>query len=188
MASPIQSLALAQENRLLQVQSLQAQPRPHSTTEAPMRRLLLAAVLVTACSKAETPAVDTTAMTPPPPAAPAKLTAADVAATWHGESKPEGKDSVVARWTIVRSTDSTGKLVYDGSRDSVAFTTKFDADSMIATSVAYTNPRTPKGPKVMFRSTGWLKDGKLSGKSVTLLASKPDSVLGRGTWEATKVP
>ncbi len=154
-----------------------------------MRKLLLAAVLVTACSKAETPAVDTTAKTtPPPPAAPARLTAADVGGTWHGESKADGKDSVVAKWTSVRGTDSTGKLVYDGSKDTVRFTTTYDADSMIATSAAYTNPRTPKGPKVMFRSTGWLKDGKLSGKSATLLASKPDSVVARGTWEATKVP
>jgi hypothetical protein len=153
-----------------------------------MRKLLLAAVLLTACSKAETPAVDTTATTPPPPAAPAKLTAADVAGTWHGESKIDGKDSVVAKWTSVPTTDSTGKFIYEGSKDSITFSTTFDADSMIATSVAYTNPRTPKGPKVTFRSTGWLKDGKLSGKSVTLLASKPDSVLARGTWEATKAP
>jgi len=153
-----------------------------------MRKLLLAVVVLTACSKAEKPA-DTVATTPPPPpAAPAKLTAADVAGTWHGESKAEGKDSVVAKWTIVRSTDSTGKLVYDGSKDSVAFSTKFDADSTIATSAAYTSPRMPKGPKVVFVSTGWLKDGKLSGKTVTHLASKPDSVVARSTWEATKVP
>ncbi|MDB4888624.1 MAG: hypothetical protein JWL61_479 [Gemmatimonadetes bacterium] len=154
-----------------------------------MRKLLLAAVLITACSKAKTPAVDTTATTtPPPPAAPAKLTAADFAGTWHGESKADGKDSVVAKWTTIRVTDNTGKFVYDGSKDTVKFTTTYDADSMIASSAAYTNPRTPKGPKVMFKSIGWLKGGKLTGKSVTLLASKPDSVLGRGTWEATKAP
>jgi hypothetical protein len=153
-----------------------------------MRKLLLAAVLLTACSKAKTPAVDTTAKTaPPPPAAPAKLTAADIAGTWHGETKVDGKDSVVAKWTSIRVTDTTGKFVYDGSKDTVKFTTTYEADSMIATSAAYTNPRTPK-VKVMFRSIGWLKGGKLTGKSATLLASKPDSVLGRGTWEATKAP
>lgn len=154
-----------------------------------MRTLLLAAaILVAGCAKADTPAIDTTAVAPPPPAAPAKLTAADVAGTWHGESKADGKDSVVAKWTIVRSTDSTGKLIYEGSKDSVAFSTTYDADSMIATSVAYANPRTPRGPRVTFRSVGWLKDGKLAGTSATLLASKPDSVLGRGTWEATRAP
>lgn len=154
-----------------------------------MRKLLLAAVLITACSKAETPAADTTAATtPPPPAAPAKLTAAEVAGTWNGVSKAEGKDSVTSKWTTVRTTDTTGKLVFAGSKDSVAFTTKFDADSMIATSAAYTSPRTPKAPKVVFVSIGWLKDGKLSGKSITHLAAKPDSVVARGTWEATKVP
>jgi hypothetical protein len=153
-----------------------------------MRKLLMVAVLLTACSKAETPAVDTTATTPPPPAAPANLTAAAVAGTWHGESKADGKDSVVAKWTSVPTSDSTGKFVYEGSKDSITFSTKFDADSMISTSAAYASPRMPKGPKVMFRSVGWLKDGKLSGKSATLLASKPDSVLMRNTWEATKAP
>jgi hypothetical protein len=153
-----------------------------------MRKLLLAAVLLTACSKAKTPAVDTTTPAPPPPAAPAKLTAADVMGTWHGESKADGKDSVVAKWTTVSTSDSTGKFTYEGSKASIAMSTKFDADSMISTSAAYTSPRMPKGPKVTFRSVGWLKAGKLSGKSATLLASKPDSVLGRGTWEATKAP
>lgn len=153
-----------------------------------MRKLLITAVLLASCAKAETPAVDTTAAVAPPPAAPAMLTAAEVGGTWNGQSKAEGKDSVVAKWTTVRSTDSTGKFIYEGSKDSVAFKTTYDADSMIATSVAYSSPRTPKGPKVTFRSIGRLKDGKLSGTSVTLLASKPDSVVARGTWEATKAP
>jgi hypothetical protein len=154
-----------------------------------MRKLLVVAVLVAACSKAKTPAPDTTATTPPPAAAaPAKLTAADVGGTWHGESKAVGKDSVTSRWVSVRNTDSTGKLIFAGAKDSIAFTTKYDADSMISTSVAYVGPHTPKGPKVVFRSTGWLKGGKLSGTSVTLLAAKPDSVVARGTWEATKAP
>jgi len=66
---------------------------------------------------------------------------------------------------------------------------RLDADSMIATSVPYTDPTLPKGsPKVMFKAVGRLRDGKLAGTSTLMVAAKPDSVLGRATWEATRAP
>jgi hypothetical protein len=33
-----------------------------------------------------------------------------------------------------------------------------------------------------------MKEGKLVGTATLMLASKPDSVLGKSTWEATKAP
>ena len=73
----------------------------------------------------------------------------------------------------MRSTDSTGKIISEGRTDSVAYTIRYDADSMIATSVAYTDPTLPKGtPQVMFRSVGRLKEGKLVGTSA-LMVSPP---------------
>lgn len=156
-----------------------------------MRKLLLVTAVLAACSKAEAPKADTTtAMAPaaaPAPPAPAKLTAADLAGTWNGESKPEGKDSVVSTWTVVSVTDSTGTLTYTGSKTKVPYSMKFDGDSMMATSEPYIEPKTT-GPKQVFHAFGWLKDGKLSGHSTATLASKPDSVLGRVTWTATKAP
>jgi len=94
----------------------------------------------------------------------------------------------LSRWTSVHVTDSTGKLVLQGAKDSIPYKATYDADSMIAVSSPYTNPASPKGPKVTFRSVGRLKDGKLSGTVVTMLAAKPDSVVSRAKWEATKAP
>ena len=58
-----------------------------------MRKFLLLAVTVVACSKAETPPPDSTAAMAPAPA-PAILTAADVAGTWNGVGMLETGDSV----------------------------------------------------------------------------------------------
>ena len=154
-----------------------------------MRKVFLLTLAVVACSKAETPATDTAATAAvPTPAAPAALTPADMRGTWNGTSKREGSDSTTT-FTVVSTSDSTGKIVFGTSKDSVPFTTKYDADSSIVTSAAYKDPTMPKNaPKVMFRSIGRLKDGKLVGTANLMLATKPDSVVGKSTWEATKAP
>jgi len=153
-----------------------------------MRKVFLLAVLVAACAKKETPAADTAAAVTPPPAAPAAMTPADLRGTWNGTSKREGSDSA-STFTVVSTSDSTGKFMPAGSKDSVSFTTKYDADSSISTSAPYTDPTMgKKAPKVMFRSVAHLKDGKLVGTANLMLASKPDSVIGKSTWEATKAP
>ena len=154
-----------------------------------MRKTLLAVAFLVACSKAETPKADTTAAAPPPPPpAPAPLKAADISGTWNGESKQEGKDSVT-KWSTTNVTDSTGKLTFADKKGSVEYSMKFDADSFIATSKAYDDPSLPKGaPKVTFVSVGRVKNGAMSGTAALHLASKPDSVLGKVTWTATKAP
>ena len=153
------------------------------------KSMLLAAFVVVACSKEEAPATDSAAIAAPPPAAPAALTAADVAGTWKGTITPVAPDTGVTRFTAVTVNDSTGKFIADGAKDSVTYNLRYDADSVIATSVAYTDPSLPKGtPNVVFKSIGRLRDGKLVGTSSLVLASKPDSVLARSTWEATRAP
>jgi type IV secretory pathway VirB10-like protein len=162
------------------------------TLEASMRKVfLLAAIVVVGCAKKETPAADTAAAAPapaPPPPAPAALTAADIKGTWNGEAKREG-DTTTTKWTVTSTSDSTGKIMFAANKQSVDFTTKLDADSMVATSKPYNDPSLPKGaPKVTFRSVGHLKDGKLVGTATLMLAAKPDSVLGKSNWQATKAP
>jgi hypothetical protein len=152
-----------------------------------MRKLMVLIVALAACSKAETPAADTTAMAPAM-AAPAALTAADIAGTWKGVNMGETSDSVTGRWTAMSASDTSGSVTSEGSTEAIPYTVVFDADSMIATSAAFTNPADAKGPKLMFRSIGRLKDGKLMGTSVNMLASKPDSVVLRERFEATRAP
>lgn len=154
-----------------------------------MRKLFLLALVVVACAKKEQPAADTAAPAPPPPPPPpAALTAADVAGTWNGTSKRDGDTATVA-FTFKSTSDSTGSITFPKTKVTVDFHTKLDADSVVSTSKPYNDPTLPKGaPKVTFRAVGRLKDGKMSGTSAIMLASKPDSVLGHATWEATKAP
>ena len=150
-----------------------------------MRKVLLIAVAVVACSKAETPATDTAAPAPPP--APAALSAADVSGTWKGTSTREGSDSILT-FTIINS-DSAGKVVFPNVKDTVTTLMRFDGDSVIVMSSAYREPGSPKNaPQVTFRSVGRIKDGKLVGVAAISPAAKPDTVVTRVTWEATKAP
>lgn len=150
-----------------------------------MRKAFFLAALVVACAKAETPPSDTaSAMAPPPPR---NLTAADLAGSWNGVSKMEGSDSVTTRWTVTSTSDSTGTIVYQGTTTPVAFTNVIAGDSSVATSSPFVLPGSkPGAPKVIFKSVGRVQDGKFVGRSLVLLASNPDSVVGRRTFEATR--
>ena len=154
-----------------------------------MRKVLLLALLFVACAKKEQPAADTAAPAPPPPPPPPPaLTAADVAGTWNGTSKREG-DTTATAFTVKSTSDSTSTVTFTKTKVTVATSTKLDADSVIATSKAYKDPTLPKGtPNVMFRAVGRIKDGKMVGTTTIMLAAKPDSVLGKANWEATKAP
>ena len=148
-----------------------------------MKKAMLLAAFVFACAKSETPKADSPAVA----AGPAPLTAADVAGTWNGTTMAEASDSVLNRWTVT-GDGMNGKWVAEGSKDTVATTTTYDADSMIVTSAAYKDMLTKGNPMVTFRSVGRLTGGKLVGTAAAMLVSKPDSVINRVRWEATKAP
>ena len=162
--------------------------RPLLLHETHMRKVLLLAAVLCACAPKDASDADSTADSAAGAvAAPAPLTAADVAGTWTGETKMEGSDSVVNHWTSMRVSDTEGKLVSENSADTISYTVVYDADSMIATSKPFTAKDNPKTP-VMFKSVGRLKDGKLVGTTTTMIAAKPDSVVSRARWEATRKP
>ena len=152
-----------------------------------MRKAFLLALAVVACAKTETPPADTPAAATPPPA-PAALSAADLRGTWNGTGRREGSDSVI-NFVTMTTTDSTGKLVIAGSKDTVNTTAKFDGDSVVVTSAVYKDPSVPKNPpNLVFRSVGRLKDGKLVGTAYISPAAKRDTVVSRVNWEATRAP
>ncbi len=157
----------------------------HPADEVSMKNAMLLAALVLACApKADQPASDSAAMA----AGPAPLTAADIAGTWNGISMAETSDSVLARWTMVSANGTDSKGVMQGTTDSVSYTHAFESDSFVVISAPHAVSTLPGNPQVIDRGAGRLTAGKLHGTGTVVLASKPDSILLRYRWEATKSP
>lgn len=150
-----------------------------------MRKLMLLAVLLTACAPREEANPDSMAAAVPP--APAALTPAMISGTWSGVVMDAMSDSVTSRFTTMSTSDSGGQLTFEGAgAPTISYTTTFNADSMVAHSEPYTAPDNPTGPKVVFHSVGRLVGDKLVGTSMQMLADKQDSVVSRSRWEATR--
>lgn len=149
-----------------------------------MKKALLLAAFVFACGPKEESATDTPGLAAGPPA----LTASELAGTWSGVIMPEVGDSVLQRFTVISPTGMDSKTVTEGSTDTVQVTHMIDGDSVVATSAPHTDDMLPGKPTVTFRAVGRMVGGKLVGISSTMLASKPDSVLGRARFELTKNP
>jgi hypothetical protein len=156
--------------------------------------LLIGAASFVACAKKEGGVADSSAAAAaapaPAPAAPAALTAADLVGTWNGQSMAQGSDSVIARWTCVQPATGNESKCVDAAapKDTSVYTYTISGDSVMFTSAAYTPPAPPKSPKVIDHVVGRKAEDKWMGTSVTTLASKPDSVVMRTRWEATKSP
>ncbi len=151
-----------------------------------MRRNLLLACLLCACAPKDAKQSDTVAMAAPPMAAapaPAALTADMMKGTWNGTNMAEMSDSVTGRWVV---TD--GAMVIEGRKDTVRWVTTYDADSMMSVSPAMPASPAKNAPMVVNHGVGRMVDGKLVGTSFVTLAAKPDSVVMRGRWEATRKP
>lgn len=148
-----------------------------------MRIVAAVLLVIAACAPADNQTSDTNADTTPEAAG---LQASDLTGTWTGATFPEGSDSVLARWTASSITGSTGLMVFEGSADTVRSRVTFDADSVIVESDPYVATTLPDRPQVRFRSIGRLRDGRLVGTTVLMLASPSDSVIRRSRFEATR--
>lgn len=156
--------------------------------------LLIGAASFVACAKKEAGVSDSSAAAAaapaPAPAAPAALTATDLVGTWNGQSMAEGSDSVIGRWTCVQPpTGNESKCVDAVSpKDTTVYTYTISGDSVMFTSAPFTPPAPAKSPKLIEHVVGRKAGDKWTGTSVATLASKPDSVVMRMRWEATKSP
>jgi hypothetical protein len=141
-----------------------------------------------ACAKTETPPADTTAaMAPAPEAAPAMaapVTETEVAGTWKGTSKMEGSDSVVSKWTQVCGAGKC-KGTSEGSKVVALATYTLAGDSAVGVTAAYSNPDI-KGGKVIDTWVVHFKGENATGTGAMKLASKPDSVVMRYTFEGSR--
>jgi len=151
--------------------------------------LLIGAVLFVGCAKKEAGVADSSAAIAAA-VAPAALTAADLVGTWTGQSMAQGSDSVIARWTCVQPATGNESKCVDAAapNDTGVYTYAISGDSVMFTSAPYTPPAPPKSPQVIDHVVGRKAGDKWMGTAVTTLASKPDSVVMRTRWEATKSP
>jgi hypothetical protein len=157
-----------------------------------MRRaaVLIAAVAFAACAKTESAKTDSAAaMAAAAPAAPAAVTAADLAGTISGKVMPLNSDSVLFTFTCANApAASTSKCVGSNApKDTITYTyTLSGADSVMFESAPFTPPTPPKSPKLINHVVGHLAAGKWTGTATSVLAAKPDSVVQRTRFEATK--
>ena len=154
-----------------------------------MRTRILIACVLCACSPKDAKKADTAVMAEPAAApAPAALTAEMVKGTWNGVSMAEKSDSVIGRWTSSSPTGTEAAVVTVGMKDTVRYPFTFAGDSVVAVSQPVPASPAKNAPKVITRVVARMVGGKLVGTGVTVLAAKPDSVVLRGRWEATRQP
>jgi hypothetical protein len=146
--------------------------------------LVLFPLLVIACAKSETPKTDTTAMAAAPAAT---LTEADVAGTWTGTAKAAGTDSVISHWTQICGGGTCRGTSQEDMKDTIPSTYTIMGDSAMGQTQPYKNPAM-KGTEVVDHWTVHVSGGKVTGTGQFTLASKPDSVLARYTFEGAKQP
>lgn len=157
-----------------------------------MRRILLVvgAASLVACAKEDARVADSSPAAAAAPAAPAALTDADIAGTWNGQSMPENSDSVISRWTCVQPATGNQATCVDNAapKDTTVYTYTLSGDSVMFTSAPFTLPGSPGNMQAIDHVVGRKTGDRWTGTSVIVLASKPDSVVSRTRWEATKSP
>jgi len=144
--------------------------------------LMLLPLLVFACAKSETPKTDSSAMAPA-----ATLAEADIAGTWTGTAKAAGTDSVISHWTQICSGGTCRGTSQEDSKDTIPSTYTIMGDSAVGQSQPFTAPGMTGG-QIVDHWTVHIMNGKVTGTGNYTLASKPDSVVSRYTFEGAKQP
>ena len=155
--------------------------------------LLIAAASLVACAKNEAAKPDSAAPAAATAApAAAAVTPADVSGTWNGQVMAQGSDSVLFKFTCIQpATGNDSRCVnHSAEKDTTVYTYALSGDSVMWTSKPYKPAAPPKSPEQIDHVVGHMSGSntKWTGTVVSVLASKPDSVLGRVHWEATKTP
>jgi hypothetical protein len=151
--------------------------------------LLLAAASLAACAKQDAAKTDTAApAAAAAPAAPAALTAADLVGTVNGKIMAPPNDSVVSTFVCTTAAGAAVSKCVDAStpKDTTEYTFTVSGDSVMWVSAPHSPASPPKAPKQIDHVVGHLSGNTWSGTVVSVLASKPDSVVSKVKWEATK--
>jgi hypothetical protein len=147
-----------------------------------MRRYLLVLPFVFACAKGEEAPADSAAM-----AAPA-LTEADVAGSWSGTVTIEG-DTAKVPWTDTCAAGTCRLVVSVAPNDTIVLNYTIQGDSvMYSRAQPYADTSLVKGAMLMENGVGRISGGQLNGNAKVTLADRPDSVVQRFSFTATKNP
>lgn len=145
--------------------------------------LMLIPLLVLGCAKSETPKPDSSSMAAVPAAT---LAEADIAGTWTGTAKIAGTDSVIAHWTQVCAAGTCHETSQENMKDTIPSTYTIMGDSAVGQTPAHAVPGMPG--QLVEHWTIHIMAGKVTGTGSYTLASKPDSVVARFTFEGARQP
>jgi hypothetical protein len=146
-----------------------------------MRRLALfcSAIVFVACTKADTPPADTTAVAPvePAPAPPAPISLSAVAGKYAVTGKNEAGDSTLVTYELNATADTIGwTLTFPNRKPIPMHIVSVAGDSIVIEAGPYESG-IKKGVMVKTNTVQRLVDGKLIGRTVAHYAVKtPDSV------------
>jgi hypothetical protein len=156
-----------------------------------MRRLMLGccAIALVGCNKPkEEPAMDSTAAAPEAPAAPAPIALADIAGKWSVRTMAETGDSVLVKYELVTSSDTSGWSINFPKRKPIPMRVVAVAGDSVVTEAGPFESALRKGIQVSVQSVTRLQDGKLVGTTIAHYAtSGPDSVRNL-RFEGTRAP
>ena len=145
-----------------------------------MNRTLTALALlaiVAACARKEQPAPAADAAPPAAAPAPAMLVISDLTGTWAMETRKEGSDSVLVRFTLTAGADTSGwSLTFDGRPPVPTRVLSVDGDSITTEAGPYASA-VRKGVQVVTRTVMRKQGDKLMGRTLATYSKGPDSVL-----------
>ena len=150
--------------------------------------LVAFALVLAGCTKKdEAPAVDTTAMAPPP-APPAPVSLASMAGMWSVSVMPESKDTVLTTYTLDANDSTNWHFRFDkGGTEDVGMKVTGVSGDTVMSSTEWFKSSLRKGAKVRTDSKTWMQDGKLMGTTVAHYQSAgADSVVSLRTQGVKK--
>lgn len=148
---------------------------PHAKPTAGLTVALVVTLALTACARASAGRRD---------AQPVPLTEAVMAGTWGGALRDARSDAVIGNIVDI-CADGVCKGVMNGSTDTVFIEYRLAGDSSIGVSRPF-NARSKKGMRLQDRWVARVRHDTLFGVGATHLAGRPDSVVMRFRFAATR--
>ena len=120
--------------------------------------LLVCAVVVAGCSKADAPPADTTAVSTP--AAPAS-SVASMSGMWNVNVMPADRDTVLTSYVLNATDSANWTFTFTGRTDAIPMRVTGTVGDTLLTEAGPFDSGVRSGQKVSVKSKNWIQDGKL---------------------------